>query len=117
VAPFHLLIKPTGAACNLACRYCFYLPKSALYPAGTFRMSDEVLEAAVEQVLAAHSGPEVTIAWQGGEPTLMGLAFYQRAAAAIDRQRRPGQRVQQTMQTNGTLIDAEGPRSCPRTAS
>ena len=107
MAPFHLLIKPTGAACNLACRYCFYLPKSALYPSGTFRMSDEVLEAAVEQVLAAHPGPEVTIAWQGGEPTLMGLAFYQRAAAAIDRQRRPGQRVLQTMQTNGALIDAE----------
>ncbi|NJD10364.1 MAG: anaerobic sulfatase maturase [Gemmatimonadetes bacterium] len=103
--PFHLLLKPTGAACNLQCRYCFYLSKAELYPGASFRMPDDVLDAAIAQLLDAHPGPEVTIAWQGGEPTLMGLAFYQRAAALIERHRRPGQQVLNTMQTNGVLLD------------
>lgn len=103
--PFHLLVKPTGADCNLGCRYCFFRPKASLYPGSDFRMSDEVMEAAVEQVLAAHPGPEVGFGWQGGEPTLMGLPFFERVVAAVERHRRPGQGVVQSIQTNGVLVD------------
>jgi uncharacterized protein len=105
--PFHVLAKPTGAICNLDCTYCFFLSKEALYPGDRFRMSDEVLEAYVGQLLAAHGPGEVTIAWQGGEPTLMGVDFFRRALDAVERHRRPGQRYQHTIQTNGTLLTDE----------
>jgi uncharacterized protein len=103
--PFHLMAKPTGAVCNLACDYCYFLRKEELYPGSSFRMSDEVLHAFVEGILAAQPGPEVTFAWQGGEPTLMGLAFFERAVALAEARRRPHQRVQHTLQTNGTRLD------------
>ena len=73
---FHLMAKPTGAICNLACSYCFFLDKELLYPGSPFRMSDEVLENYIRQLIEAHRTPQVTVAWQGGEPTLMGLDFY-----------------------------------------
>src|SRR3954467_11172554 len=76
---FHLLAKPTGATCNLGCTYCFFLSKDALYPNERSRMSNATLEAYVRQLVEAHTTPEVTIAWQGGEPTLMGLDFFRRA--------------------------------------
>ena len=75
---FHLLAKPTGAVCNLDCQYCFFLAKENLYPGSKFRMGDEVLETYIRQLLESHQTPEVTIAWQGGEPTLMGLDFFRR---------------------------------------
>ncbi|QSZ66373.1 anaerobic sulfatase maturase [Methanofollis aquaemaris] len=103
--PFHLLVKPTGARCNLSCRYCFYLAKARLYPEGRFRMSEEVLEAFIGQYLRSQQGPSVTIAWQGGEPALMGLAFFERAMELVEEYRRPGTRVEHTFQTNGTLLD------------
>jgi uncharacterized protein len=102
---FHLLAKPTGAICNLDCKYCFFLSKEALYPGSSFRMTDEVLEAYVKQLIEAHKTPEVTIAWQGGEPTLMGLDFFQRAVELADRYKKPGQTIQHTIQTNGTRLD------------
>jgi len=102
---FHLLAKPSGAICNLDCDYCYFLSKERLYPGARFRMSDEVLEAYIAQLLDAHRGPEVTVAWQGGEPTLMGLDFFRRSVALVERHRRPGQRVAYTVQTNGTLVD------------
>jgi uncharacterized protein len=67
---FHVMARPTGALCNLACEYCYFLSKELLYPGSSFRMSDEVLRTYIEQVLASHRAPEVTVAWQGGEPTL-----------------------------------------------
>jgi uncharacterized protein len=73
---FHLLAKPTGAACNLGCKYCFFLSKKDLYPGSNFRMSDELLESYIRQYTEAQKIPQVTIAWQGGEPTLMGLEFF-----------------------------------------
>lgn len=102
---FHLLAKPTGAICNLDCRYCFYLEKESLYPGDRFRMSDEVMSAYITQLLDAHVTPEVTVAWQGGEPTLMGLDFFRRAVATAEHVKRPGVRLQHTIQTNGTLMD------------
>ncbi|MHB1414194.1 MAG: anaerobic sulfatase maturase, partial [Chloroflexota bacterium] len=104
---FHLLAKPTGAACNLACRYCFFLAKQELYPGSRFRMSGAVLEAYISQLLAAHQVPEVAIAWQGGEPTLMGLDFFRHSVALAKRYRQPGQQISHTIQTNGTLLDDE----------
>lgn len=103
-ATVHVLAKPTGAICNLDCKYCFFLTKETLYPNSKFRMSDAVLEAFVRQQLESQ-GPQATIAWQGGEPTLMGLKFFQRAIELTDLYRRPGQQVEHTLQTNGTLLD------------
>ena len=103
----HVLAKPTGAICNLACSYCFFLDKELLYPGSPFRMSDEMLERYIRQLIAAHRTSEVTVAWQGGEPTLMGVDFYRKAIAYQEKYRRPGMTFENTMQTNGTLLDDE----------
>jgi uncharacterized protein len=104
---FHLLAKPTGAACNLDCAYCFFLDKEALYPASKFRMSETLLEQYIRQLIESHQADTVNIAWQGGEPTLMGLDFFRRAITLADKYRRPGMTFLHTMQTNGTLLDDE----------
>jgi uncharacterized protein len=105
---FHLLAKPTGAVCNLDCSYCFFLSKEMLYPGSRFRMADELLETYIRQLIEAHARvPEVTIAWQGGEPTLMGLDFFRRSVGLAEEHLRPGQRAAYTIQTNGTLLDEE----------
>ena len=103
---FHLLAKPTGAVCNLDCAYCFFLSKEMLYPGSRFRMADELLEAYLRQLIEAHAQvPEVMVAWQGGEPTLMGLEFFRRSVELADRYLGPGQRAVYSIQTNGTLLD------------
>ena len=102
---FHLLAKPTGAICNLDCKYCFFLSKEMLYPGSRFRMADELLEIYLKQLLEAHQAPEVNVAWQGGEPTLMGLDFFERSVAYVQKYKRPDQQVLHTMQTNGTKLD------------
>ncbi len=105
---FHLLAKPTGAQCNLDCDYCFFLSKEILYPDSRFRMTDETLESYLRQLIEAHARvPEVTIAWQGGEPTLMGLDFFRKSVELAQKYLGPGQRALHTIQTNGTKIDAE----------
>jgi uncharacterized protein len=105
--PFHLMAKPAGAACNLDCQYCFYLSKGQLYPNSRLRMSEEVLEAYLRQLIEAQraAGQAVNVSWQGGEPTLMGLAFFERSVALVERFKRPRQRVQYAIQTNGVLLD------------
>ena len=102
---FHVMAKPTGSACNLNCDYCFFLKKEALYPGSSFRMPDEVHEAYIRQLLEAHQVPQVTIAWQGGEPTLMGLDFFRRSVELQKKYRKPGTRIENTFQTNGILLD------------
>ncbi len=102
---FHVMAKPTGARCNLSCKYCFFLKKEYLYPNGTFRMSDAVLESYIRQTIDLHRAPAVTIAWQGGEPTLMGMDFFKRAVAIEKQYAKPGMVIENTLQTNGTLID------------
>src|SRR5262245_66668410 len=103
---FHLLAKPTGAVCNLDCTYCFFLSKEMLYPGSRFRMADELLEAYIAQLLEAHGPePEVVVAWQGGEPTMMGVEFFERSIELEQKYARPGQRILNPIQTNGTLID------------
>jgi uncharacterized protein len=102
---FHLLAKPSGSTCNIDCTYCFFLSKESLYPNEQHRMSEATLEAYVRQLLESHRMPEVTVAWQGGEPTLMKLDFFRRSVGLVERYRRPGQTVKHTFQTNGLLID------------
>lgn len=105
---FHVMAKPTGALCNLDCKYCFFLSKEALYPDPPFRMADDTQEAYIRQVIeAGGSAPAVTIAWQGGEPTLMGLDFFRRAMEITKKFARPGMVVEHTFQTNGILLDEE----------
>ena len=102
---FHVMLKPRGPVCNLGCAYCYYLSKDGLYPGSDFCMSDEVLESFTRQYIAAQRAPEVTFGWQGGEPLLMGLDFFRRAVALQDKHRKPGMRVVNALQTNGTLLD------------
>ncbi len=101
---FHVLGKPSGATCNLDCTYCFFLSKEKLYPDSRFRMSDDLLETYIRQLIESQRVPEVTIAWQGGEPTLMGLDFFKRSIDYVNKYTRPGISVQHTMQTNGILL-------------
>lgn len=103
--PFHVMAKPTGAICNLDCGYCFFLSKQMLYPGSKFRMSDDVLERYLAQLFAGHGPGDVTIAWQGGEPTLLGIDFFERAVEIARRRARPDQRPVHCMQTNGVLVD------------
>ena len=104
---FHVLAKPTGAICNLDRKYCFFLSKDVLYPRSKFRMADDTLEAYVRQVIESQASSHVTIAWQGGEPTLMGLDFFRRASALARQHLRPGATLEHTIQTNGILLDKE----------
>jgi uncharacterized protein len=102
---YHVLVKPTGAICNLDCKYCFFLSKEELYPGSPFRMSDEILESYIKQLVESHRTSEVTIAWQGGEPTLMGLDFFKRSVELANKHKRPDQTITYTIQTNGTRLD------------
>ena len=102
---FHVMTKPRGPICNLNCAYCYYLPKEQMYPGSDFRMSDEVLESFTKQYIESQQVPEVTFGWQGGEPLLMGIEFFERAIAYQETYRKPGIRIINTLQTNGTLID------------
>ena len=101
-----VMVKPTGSVCNLDCKYCFYLEKEKLYPdrKSHYRMSDEMLELFVKQHIAAQDVDDVIFAWQGGEPTLMGIAFYRRAVE-LQQRYAAGKTIINTFQTNGILID------------
>lgn len=99
-----LLIKPTGPDCNLSCNYCFYLDKDKLYPCKT-RMDLSTAEKMISQFM--ESGEPVTFSWQGGEPTLRGLDFFKEVIELQKEHGKGGQRVTNTIQTNGTLLNKE----------
>lgn len=105
--PFSLIVKPTGAACNLDCSYCFFLSKEALWDAKAQTMSEETLRAWLVNYLDAQPDGPVTIGWQGGEPTMRGLGFFRTAVALAEELKRPQQRVEHAIQTNATLINDE----------
>lgn len=108
---FHVMAKPAGAACNLDCTYCFYLSKQTLPGGpGPGHMSDEVLECFVRDYIASVTGEEVVFSWQGGEPTLMGLDFFRKVVALQRKYRKPSQRIENDLQTNGTLLDDDWAR-------
>lgn len=104
---FHVMTKPRGAICNLDCAYCYFLRKEDLYTGSRFRMDDELLEDYVRQYISAQLVPEVTFAWQGGEPTLMGVEFFRKAVALQRRHARPGMTIHNTIQTNATRLTDE----------
>ena len=104
---FHLLTKPVGPICNLDCKYCFYLEKEKLYPGeNQWRMSDAVLEEYIRQYIQSQCVPEINFAWQGGEPTLLGVDFF-RKAVALQKKHSAGKTILNAIQTNGTLLDDE----------
>lgn len=101
------MAKPAGPDCNLNCTYCFYLEKEAIFNTqSVHRMSDEVLEAYIKQYCESQNTPEIQFAWQGGEPTMMGVDFFKKAVL-LQKKYSAGRPVQNAFQTNGTLIDKE----------
>lgn len=99
------MAKPTGSKCNLDCAYCYYLEKEKLYPGkSSWVMSDEVLEAYIKGIVDGNDTPEVDFVWQGGEPTLLGIPFFEKVLALQNRFGK-GRRISNALQTNGTLID------------
>lgn len=105
---FNVMIKPRGAICNLACAYCYFLSKEHLYPDSSFRMSDSVLKEFTRQYIQAHATlPQVTFAWQGGEPTLMGLQFFRRAVELQKQYAHTGMTIENVLQTNATTLNDE----------
>jgi uncharacterized protein len=104
---FHILAKPAGPLCNLDCRYCFYLEKEKLYPGtGDWAMSDAVLESYIRQYIEQQDTAEIHFAWQGGEPTLLGVEFFRRAVA-LQTKYAGGKRINNALQTNGVLLNGE----------
>jgi uncharacterized protein len=102
---FHVMSKPTGPICNLDCSYCFYLEKEGLYTAHErWAMSEPVLESYIGQYIEAQPGDTVNFAWQGGEPTLLGVEFF-RKAFELQQKYANGKRIQNALQTNGILLD------------
>jgi uncharacterized protein len=104
---FHVMSKPIGPICNLDCKYCFYLEKESLYPdERKWKMSDEVLEAYIRDYIESQQVPEIQFAWQGGEPTLLGVSFF-RKVVELQARFANGRKIFNALQTNGTLLDDE----------
>ena len=107
---FHVLAKPIGPICNLDCKYCFYLEKESLYPnVKKWAMPADVLESYVRQYIEAHDTLVVNFAWQGGEPTLLGVDYF-RQLVEIQKKYANGKRIQNAFQTNGVLLNDEWAR-------
>ncbi|OFO84013.1 anaerobic sulfatase maturase [Prevotella sp. HMSC077E09] len=105
--PLYVMLKPVGAACNLACNYCYYLEKSNLYKHQPKRqMSEELLERFVKDYIEAQTMNEVVFTWHGGEPTLRPLSFYQKAVE-LQKKYAGGRVIHNSLQTNGTLLTDE----------
>ena len=103
---FQVFVKPAGAACNLACRYCYYLEKAELHPApGLPRMPSDLLESYIAQHLAASDGPVTRFSWHGGEPTVLGLDYFREIVGLQRRHKPPGRLIANGIQTNGLLVD------------
>ena len=104
-ANFHVMAKPIGPICNLDCSYCYYLEKESLFPKGeNFKMKPDVLEAYIRQYIESQKTQEVTFAWQGGEPTLLGLDYFQHIVE-LQKKFAGGRVINNTLQTNGTQLD------------
>ena len=105
---YHAMIKPIGAICNLDCTYCYYLHKKELLGSNSkFRITDEILETHIRQYIEGQDRSEVVFSWQGGEPTLMGLEFFRKVVELEKKYKKLHQRVENDLQTNGTLLDDE----------
>jgi uncharacterized protein len=110
---FHVLTKPIGPTCNLDCKYCFYLEKEKLYPekhghasASQWAMADDVLESYIRQYIESQSVPVISFAFQGGEPTLLGVEYF-RKVIELQKRYANGKTSENSIQTNGVLLDDE----------
>ncbi len=104
---FQVMVKPSGASCNLSCTYCFYMEKANLYGGSDhFRMPPEVLESFIRQSIECQDTPEYQFAWQGGEPTLLGVDYF-KSVVSLQKKYADGKKVTNTIQTNGTLLTDE----------
>ena len=104
---FHVMAKPIGPICNLDCKYCFYLEKESLYPkVAKWAMAEDVLENYIRQYIETHDTPVVSFAWQGGEPTLLGVDYF-RKLVEIQKKYANGKQIQNAFQTNGVLLNDE----------
>ncbi|MCC6681479.1 MAG: anaerobic sulfatase-maturation protein [Phycisphaeraceae bacterium] len=106
---FHVMVKPIGPICNLDCTYCYYLEKERFYPQErTWKMNDQVLDNYIKQFIDAYpaEAQEIPFAWQGGEPTLLGVRFFEKVVE-IQKKYAAGRTVTNALQTNGTLLDDE----------
>ena len=102
------MAKPSGAECNIDCDYCFYLHKTELLEQPKHaRMDAATLEQYVRQYIESQTGEQVVFSWQGGEPTLLGLPFYQQVVALQNKYAKPNQKIENDLQTNGIALDAE----------
>jgi len=107
VSAYSVLTKPIGPICNLDCEYCYYLEKEALYPEGeNFNMPPDVLESFVDQYINSQKAPVINFAWQGGEPTLLGLDFF-RKVVGLQQKYANGKTIENAFQTNGVKLDDE----------
>ena len=105
--PLYVMLKPVGAHCNLACKYCYYLEKNKLYPtAQRHLMSDEMLEQFTREYIEAQTMNQVLFTWHGGEPLLRSIDFY-RKALSLQQKYAGGRRIDNVIQTNGTLLTDE----------
>ena len=105
--PLYVMLKPAGAHCNLACKYCYYLEKTKLYPtAQRHLMSDEMLEQFTREYIEAQTMNQVLFTWHGGEPLLRSIDFY-RKALSLQQKYAGGRRIDNVIQTNGTLLTDE----------
>lgn len=105
--PLYVILKPAGAHCNLACKYCYYLEKNKLYPtAQRHLMSDEMLEQFTREYIEAQTMSQVLFTWHGGEPLLRSIDFY-RKALSLQQKYAGGRRIDNVIQTNGTLLTDE----------
>lgn len=105
--PLYVMLKPAGAHCNLACKYCYYLEKNKLYPtAQRHLMSDEILEQFTREYIEAQTMSQVLFTWHGGEPLLRSIDFY-RKALSLQQKYAGSRRIDNVIQTNGTLLTDE----------
>jgi uncharacterized protein len=107
VRRIHAMAKPIGSACNLDCTYCYYLSKEQLLGQDKRRMTDAVLEDYIKGYIDSQDGEDIEFTWHGGEPTLLGIGFFEKIVQLQARHCPPGRRISNDIQTNGTLLDDE----------
>jgi uncharacterized protein len=104
---FQVMAKPIGPICNLDCKYCFYLEKESLYPlVEKWAMDPDVLESYIRQYIEAQDTPQIAFAWQGGEPTLLGVDYF-RHVVELEKKYANGKQISNAFQTNGVLLNDE----------
>lgn len=102
---YQVFAKPAGANCNLSCEYCYYLDKGRIYPEAQPRMSEDLLESYTAQHIEASPSETVFFSWHGGEPTILGLDYFKKIIDIQKKHSRPGKRIVNGIQTNGTLLE------------